>query len=126
MLKTLSRLFLSGIFIVGGFSTLKEPEGRAKMVAKAGIPQPLQATILNGAVMVAGGFALATDVAPKLAAMALLGALVPTTIVGHAFWKEETPAGKVQQQIQFLKNAAIIGGLLMVLAEAPIQKSEDK
>lgn len=117
MLKTLGRLLLSGIFISGGYSTLKQPEGRAQKVAEAGIPQAHQATILNGAVMVVGGIALATGVAPKLAATALLGTLIPTTIVGHPFWKEETPMGRVQQQIHFLKNIAAMGGLLLVLAD---------
>ncbi|GHO67989.1 membrane protein [Ktedonobacter sp. SOSP1-52] len=117
MLKTLGRMLLASIFISGGANTFMQPDGRAEKVAAAGIPQPRQAAILNGAVMVVGGSALAAGIAPKLAATALLGALIPTTIVGHPFWKEETPAGKANQQVQFLKNLAAVGGLLLVLAD---------
>jgi putative oxidoreductase len=117
MLKTLGRMLLASIFISGGANTFMKPDGRAEKVAAAGIPQPRQATILNGAVMAVGGAALAAGIAPKLAATALLGTLIPTTVVGHQFWKEETPAGKAGQQVQFLKNVAILGGLLLVLAD---------
>ncbi|GHO55707.1 DoxX family membrane protein [Ktedonobacter robiniae] len=117
MLKTLGRMLLASIFISGGANTFMQPDGRAEKVAAAGIPQPRQAAILNGAVMVVGGAALAAGIAPKLAATALLGALIPTTIVGHPFWKEETPAGNANQQVQFLKNLAAVGGLLLVLAD---------
>ena len=117
MLKNLGRMLLASIFISAGANTFMQPDGRAEKVAAAGIPQPRQATILNGAVMVLGGAALAAGIAPKLAATALLGALIPTTVVGHAFWKEETPAAKASQQVQFLKNLAMMGGLLLVLAD---------
>ena len=67
--------------------------------------------------MVIGGILLATGIAPKLAATMLICSLVPTTIVGHAFWKEENAAGRKNQRTQFFKNLSLLGGLLLVLAE---------
>ncbi len=87
------------------------------LVEKAGIPQARSATILNGAIMVIGGTALAADIAPKLAATVLISSLVPTTLIGHAFWQEDDPEKRRVQQIQFLKNASMLGGLLLVLAD---------
>ena len=52
-----------------------------------------------------------------LAAIVLLGALIPTTLVGHAFWKEEEQAKLQNQLTQFYKNLGLVGGLLLVLAE---------
>lgn len=116
MLRTLGQILLGSVFIVGGAGVLKEPGARVQKVEAAGLPQPRQATILNGAVMVVAGTALAVDVFPKLSATALLGSLTATTLVGHPFWKEETPAGRAAQQTQFFKNLSILGGLLLVLA----------
>ena len=116
MFKTLGQLLLGSIFIVGGASAFAEPGGRVQKVEAAGLPQPRQATILNGGVMVVAGAALAADVLPKLSATALLGSLAVTTLVGHPFWKEETPAGRAAQQVQFFKNLSLLGGLLLVLA----------
>jgi uncharacterized membrane protein YphA (DoxX/SURF4 family) len=117
-IKSLGRILLASIFISGGASTIKEPEGRAVLVESAGIPMAREATVLNGAVMVAGGAALALGILPKLAATALIGTLIPTTFVGHPFWKEEEPGARAGQQIHFLKNLAMLGGLLLVLADS--------
>jgi putative oxidoreductase len=43
--------------------------------------------------------------------------LIPTTVVGHAFWQEPEVTGRKNQQVQFLKNLGLIGGLLLVLTE---------
>jgi putative oxidoreductase len=42
---------------------------------------------------------------------------VPTTIVGHAFWKEDNEVGRRNQLTQFFKNLGLLGGLLLVLTE---------
>ncbi len=117
MIRTLGRLLLSGMFIVGGYGAFSQPGGRVNKVEAAGIPNPRQATILNGAIMMIGGIALATGVAPKLAAATLAASLLPTTFVGHPYWQEQDPAMRANQRIHFLKNLAMIGGLLAVLAD---------
>lgn len=117
LIKTLSHQLLAGIFIIGGYSAFSEPGGRVTKVDQAGIPAPRQAVILNGAAMMVGGTALAVGFLPKLAALVLLGTLIPTTFVGHPFWQETTQQGRTMHQIQFLKNLSSIGGLLLVLLE---------
>lgn len=117
LIKTLGHTLLASMFITGGYHAFSQPDGRAIKVEKAGIPLARQATILNGGVMVVAGTALAVGFLPKLAAVILLGALVPTTFVGHPFWQETTPQGRANQQIHFNKNLAMIGGLLVVLFE---------
>ena len=117
MIRTLDRILLSGIFISGGWAAFSNPGGRVKKVADVGIQQPDQAVKLNGALMIVFGALLGLDILPKLAATVLIGTMIPTTFVGHAFWKEETDQGRQMQLTQFLKNLGLIGGLLMVLRE---------
>jgi uncharacterized membrane protein YphA (DoxX/SURF4 family) len=85
------------------------------MVAAAGIPRPEQAVVLNGAVMIVAGLLL--GIAPRIAAALLIGSLIPTTLVGHPFWKEEPGPEREKQMLQFLKNLGLISGLLMVLTD---------
>lgn len=117
MFRAMGQMLLSGIFISGGASSFLQPGGRVDTVAAAGLPNPKTAVELNGAAMVVGGTMLALDIAPKLAAAALIGCLVPTTVVGHAFWKAENEGARKAQQTQFLKNLGLIGGLLLVLVQ---------
>lgn len=117
MIRTVTHLLLSGIYIINGWGAFSKPGGRPKLVAAAGIPHPEQAVVLNAAVMVLAGLLLALGITPKLAAALLLGSMIPTTMVGHAFWKEEPGPQRQNQETQFLKNLSLIGGLLMVLTE---------
>ena len=117
MLRSLSHFLLSCVFISGGWGALSQPAGRPSKVAAAGIPQPERAVKLNGALMVIAGLLLGLDIAPKGAATVLLGSMIPTTIVGHAFWKEEAGPPRQNHLTHFLKNLGLIGGLLLVLTE---------
>jgi putative oxidoreductase len=117
MKRTGIRLLLSGIIIYGGWGAFSNPGGRPKLVAAAGIPRPEQAVVLNGALMILAGLLLGLGIAPRIAAALLIGSLVPTTLVGHAFWKEEPGPEREKQLLQFLKNLGLIGGLLMVVSE---------
>ena len=115
MKRTGIRLLLSGIIIYGGWGAFSNPGGRPKLVAAAGIPRPEQAVVLNGAVMIVAGLLL--GIAPRIAAALLIGSLIPTTLVGHPFWKEEPGPEREKQMLQFLKNLGLISGLLMVLTD---------
>lgn len=117
MLKTLGRVLLASMFINGGWGAFSNPGHRVDLVEAAGIPEARRATIFNGAIMMMAGIMLAANVLPKLAATVLIGSLLPTTAVGHPFWKEESPAGRAGQRIHFNKNVAMLGGLLLVLAD---------
>jgi putative oxidoreductase len=81
--------------------------------------EPELAVRLNGAVMLAGGVALALGLCPRLAAGALAGSLVPTTLAGHPYWRLADPTARRQQRIHFFKNVGLFGGALLVLAERP-------
>jgi putative oxidoreductase len=117
MLRKLGQVLLAGIFVKGGTDAFLEPGGRVQLVEAVGLPNPRTAVELNGVAMAVGGTMLALDVAPKLVATVLIGSLVPTTLVGHAFWKVEEKKARDMQQIQFLKNLGLIGGLLLILCQ---------
>ena len=48
---------------------------------------------------------------------------MPTTVAGHRFWEAENEQDRAQQRIQFLKNLAIFGGLLITAADTAGQPS---
>jgi putative oxidoreductase len=115
---------LASVFIVSGMGVLANPEPAAK-VAKPVVDKlasvvpfaptdPVDAVKLNAAVHVGAGVLLAAGVFSRLAAMALAASMIPTTVAGHPFWEIEDPAKRRQQRTQFLKNTAILGGLLVV------------
>src|SRR3981081_2443914 len=120
----MARPMLAGVFIAGGVDVLANPEPRAKLAGPvvdrvaASVPfaptDPKAAVTLNAAVHIGAGSMLAVGVLPRLAALALAISLVPTTLAGHRFWEAVEPAERSRQRTQFLKNSAILGGLLVV------------
>ncbi len=115
-LRTLARPLLASIFVVGGAAALKEPGGRVETVRAAGLDQPERLVRVNAATQVVAGLALATGRLPRIAAAVLAGSLVPTTVVGHGFWSVP-PERRQSEQIQFLKNVGLLGGLLLAVAD---------
>jgi uncharacterized membrane protein YphA (DoxX/SURF4 family) len=118
-----ARPLLAGMFVHGGLDSFRNPAAkvpRAERVAPelaglVGIDADTEQLVqFNGAVQVVAGVTLALGIFPRISALALAASLVPTTLAGHRFWEQEDEAARAQQTIQFLKNAAMLGGLLLV------------
>lgn len=146
-LRRLARPLLASVFIYGGIGVIRSPEGAAAAVkpklmavvpalervmepstvpsvypgAGSGQkPVPIAEVLVqaDGGLKVAAGSLLALGLLPRLSATALAVSLVPTTLVGHAFWKATDPQVRNQQLIQFLKNAGLLGGLILEATES--------
>jgi len=127
VVRAIARPMLASIFAIQGLDTLRNP-GRVAAAAEP-VVGPLrervpvlpesteQAVRINGAVQLAGGTLLAIGWVPRLAALAIAGTLVPTTLAGHRFWEADEPQTRKQQKIQFLKNLSMLGGLLIAAAD---------
>jgi putative oxidoreductase len=133
VIRRLGRELLAPMFVSGGLDSLRNPEpkiARAEHVTKPmaeafGLPDdPLMFVRFNGAVQVVAGAMLAMNRLPRVAALVLAGSLIPTTLAGHRFWAEPDPRGRAAQRTQFLKNAAMLGGLLVVVSERPRPRKE--
>jgi putative oxidoreductase len=127
LVQTVARPLLSSLFITAGVNHFRHPEHVAPTAEPVttklaelipGLPKdPATLVRVNAAVQVTGGLALATGRFRRIAALALIGSLIPTTLAGHAFWKEEDPGKKMMQRINFQKNLAMIGGLLLAAVD---------
>ncbi|NMO02834.1 DoxX family protein [Gordonia sp. TBRC 11910] len=117
---------LTGIpYIMLGAEAAQTPGKRVDVAAptldkiRGVVPLPVDnETVVraNGAVQAVGGALIATGVAPRIGAGVVLGSLIPTTAAGHAFWGVTDPVARKQQQVQFLKNVLMAGGLVAVVA----------
>jgi uncharacterized membrane protein YphA (DoxX/SURF4 family) len=118
--EVLARPLLAGMFIYGGLDSFRHPHGKVDTAEPVTRPVTDATGLgakdlvkLNGAVQVGAGVALAAGILPRPAAAALAVSLVPTTLAGHRFWEHDDRAQRSGQTIQFLKNLAMFGGLLL-------------
>ncbi len=111
----IGRVLLGTLFLVNGISKLTNWSGTKGYMASTGlvaVPLLLSLTIL---IETLGGLALILGYSPAFSGVVLTLFLIPVTLIFHKFWQAEG----MEQQIQmamFLKNLAIIGGLLFVAA----------
>jgi putative oxidoreductase len=132
ILRRVARPLLAATFVYGGINALRQVDAHAQ-AAKPLLDQtvgryedqipdnvPTDAETLikvDAGVKIAAGTALAFGKAPRVAALLLLGSLIPTTAATHRFWEESDPASRDEQLVHFLKNCGLAGGLLLAAAD---------
>ena len=119
------RIMLAAIFITSGFSKITGFEGTVGYIASKGLPMPQIGAIIAIVVELGGGILLAVGFKARWAALALAIFTLVAGILFHNYWAVEA-AQKMGQQINFWKNIAITGGMLMVFAFGPGRYSVDK
>ena len=113
-----ARILLALIFIQSGFGKITGFSGVVAGIASKGIPLPEVAAAGAIAVEFLGGLLLVTGWKARWAAAAIFLFIIPTTYFFHN--PAASPPEQVQMQtIQLMKNIAIMGGMLMVVAFGP-------
>lgn len=105
-----------GYLAVGNLLDLESSVGYAE---HKGVPLASLSVPLGSLGLVAGSLAVLTGVYPALGALAVIGFLVPVTVMMHDFWAME---GEDRQngQIHFLKNVGLIGAALLFLSVSTV------
>ena len=140
----LARLFLSLIFLIEGFEKLFNWHDTEKALMDAlaewqnfsGFSEPLQnfltllvpwASLLLGVGVffeLLGSFMLFIAYREKLGVALLILFLIPATFLFHSFWFFEGPMRELQMTM-FLKNLAILGGLIFVAIHGAHARGDD-
>src|ERR1700740_3451850 len=107
------RILIAVIFLISGFFKVG---GYAQIVAYATavhLPVPGVAIAAAAAVELAGGLAILVGFKTRFAAWLLFLYLIPVTYVFHNFWAVQGQEQQMQM-VNFLKNVAIMGAMLVL------------
>lgn len=124
IMPLVGRILISVIFLLSGIMKLANFSGSVAFAASKGLP--LANVMLAGAlaVEILGALCLILGFQTRIAALIMFLYLIPTTLIFQNFWVLQG-AMRGDMQIHFLKNLAIMGGLLMVAAYGPGKLSLD-
>ncbi|OLT38761.1 hypothetical protein BJF85_08845 [Saccharomonospora sp. CUA-673] len=130
IVRRVARPLLAAIFIAGGLNAIRQAEGHAQaaepFLSENVLPvadklpvdtDPVAVVKFDGAVKVAAGTMLALGKFPRLSSIALLTSITATTVAGHPFWEKQDAGERAQEQVQFLKNAGLAGGLMLAMVD---------
>lgn len=110
-----ARVLLALMFVLAGFSKFGNLAGTAGYIASGGLPMAGLLAPLVAAFEVLAGIMLIVGWQARWAALSLALFTLVATVAFHNFWA--MPADKAYvQQLMFLKNLAVAGGLLFVFS----------
>ncbi|NVB83709.1 MAG: DoxX family protein [Kofleriaceae bacterium] len=120
----IGRILISAIFLLSGFAKFTDPSGAIGYMTAQGIPHAQTLLYIAAAAEVLGGLAILLGFLTRLGALGLFIYLIPTTYFFHHFWNMSGAEAKTQM-VNFMKNLAIMGGLLTLWAHGPGRFSID-
>jgi putative oxidoreductase len=104
----LGRFLIAAIFLISGVGKLLDPAGTIGYIDAVGLPLPEVGYALAVIVEIGAGLLLIVGYQTRLAALSLAALTLLAAIIFHNAFTDQN------QFIHFMKNVAIVGGLLQV------------
>lgn len=112
----LGRILLGGYFLHSGYAHFKNLSKMAGYAKSMGVPAPKLAVGGTGVLLLAGGLSILTGAYTNVGIGCLVLFFLGVTTKMHAFWKIQDPQQMWMQKMLFLRNVALLGAVLMLLA----------
>ena len=114
-LALVGRLLLALLFLPAGIGKVTGFAGTVGYIASVGLPLPTLGAIIALVVEIVGGLALIAGLGTRLAALVLAVFTLAASFFFHAYWAVPA-AQQFVTQLLFMKNIAVVGGLLTLAA----------
>ena len=114
-LALVGRFLLALMFVLAGFSKIAGFAGTVGYIESKGLPAAQVLAVLTVVLEIGGGLALMAGFHARWAALLLALFTLLASVIFHNFWA--MPAEQqMMQQLMFMKNLSVVGGLLLVAA----------
>lgn len=112
------RILLAVFFIMSGFGKVTGFDATVGYIASKGLPMPSLLAVLAILAELGGGVLIVIGLFTRWAALALALFCVVAAVLFHPFWSMPA-ASQMGDQINFMKNITIAGGMLVLAAFGP-------
>lgn len=112
VIALLGRILFSLIFIFSSFGHFTQQA--IQYAAAQGTPLANILVPLSGVMALLGGVSILLGFKARYGAWLIVLFLIPVTLIMHRFWGLSDPAQAAMQQINFMKNVAMLGGALLI------------
>ncbi len=112
----IGRIIFGGYFIFGAVNHFTKLEMMSGYAKSKGAPSPRLSVAFSGLLLLIGGASVLFNIFSTIGFLSLILFLVPVTLIMHAPWKVEDPQAKTSETINFIKNFALVGAVLILLA----------
>ena len=109
------RILFGGFFIMSGINHFQNLVMMSGYAGSKNVPFPRLAVIGSGVMLVAGGASVLLGIVPVVGLIVLVLFLLSTLATMHDFWNLKDPQQRAAEQVNFLKNVALIGASLALM-----------
>jgi uncharacterized membrane protein YphA (DoxX/SURF4 family) len=109
------RLLFGGLFVYNGVNHFRSFAAVRGYCAYKRVPMPGASAIISGLWLLAAGVSVVVGFRPEVGLALIVLFLVGVTPVIHDFWNVADHAQRLSEEINFTKNAALLGAALMML-----------
>jgi putative oxidoreductase len=110
------RVLIAILFVMSGLEKVMDIPGTAAAIGGKGLPMPSALAIATVVVELGGGLLIIVGWQTRMVALALALFTAVAAYFFHDFWHYPEGPQYTNNMIHFMKNASIIGGLLMLCA----------
>lgn len=110
----IGRVLFASFFLNSAYGHFTKLDMMAGYSASKGVPFPRLAVLGTGTLLLLGGLGVVFGVETQWALLCLAVFLVPVTFMMHAFWKVTDPGARMGERMNFLRNVALLGAVLMM------------
>lgn len=111
----IGRIIFASFWLIGAFNHFTQLEHMSGYAKAKGTPAPKLAVAGTGVILLLGGLSMLLGVYPTIGIILLIIFLLGTSFPMHDFWNATDAQVKQADLIQFMKNMALVGALLMLL-----------
>ena len=116
VLMLAGRVIFGGFFLYSGVNHFIKFGMMTQYAKMKGVPFPAIAQGMTGLMLLFGGVSIVFGIYPFVGIVLLVAFLLPVSLMMHSFWKIEDPQLRMADTINFTKNMALLGAVLMLLA----------
>ncbi len=117
------RVMISMIFLMSGMGKVFQFDGQVGYAASQGIPMASAAIAVSAIIEIAAVIMIVVGYKARLGAAALFLWMIPVSFMMHAFWTITDPMAMQINMIMFMKNIAMMGGMMLIMAYGSGPKS---
>ena len=110
------QILFGAYWINAGYCHLKNSAMLSGYAASKKVPAPKVAVIGSGILLVLSGIGILLGFQVTYSLISIVIFIIPTTIMMHNFWNDTDPGAKMGNQINFFKNVALLGAVLLLLS----------
>ncbi|PIQ91795.1 MAG: quinol oxidase [Parcubacteria group bacterium CG11_big_fil_rev_8_21_14_0_20_39_22] len=118
ILLLLGQVILGGYFFLMGINHITRSESLIGYADSKGVPSPKLGNYIASALLILGGLGIIAGLYMTVSASLIILFLVAVNFMIHNFWNAKSEDEKSSDMQHFLKNTALIGALLIVIARS--------